>query len=137
MSASLIALLGFAAWAVLLIFIVLLYRTAIVLTGRKPANAWLRGEKPPAEEPALITRIGHAHLNSVENLPIFAAIIAAAAAAGKLPVTDPVALWVVYARIAQSVTHLMGVTHGLVVVRASFFGVQLILYAYMIWGLLR
>jgi uncharacterized MAPEG superfamily protein len=136
MSASLTALLGFAAWAVLLIFVVFLYRTAVVFAGRKAANAWQRAERPPADEPAIITRIGHAHLNTVENLPIFAAIVAAAAAAGKLPVTDTVALWVVYARIAQSVTHLIGTTHWLVVIRANFFAVQLLLYAYMIWGLL-
>jgi uncharacterized MAPEG superfamily protein len=137
MSATLTALLGFATWAVLLVFVVLLYRTGVVFAGKKRANSWLRGEAPPKDEPGLITRIGHAHLNCLEGLPIFAAIVVAAVAAGKLGVTDQVAMWVLYARIAQSVTHMIGVTHWLVFVRANFFTVQLILYAYMIWGLVR
>jgi uncharacterized MAPEG superfamily protein len=137
MSASLVALLGFAAWTIALVLVVLLFRTAIVFAGRKRANSWPRGEKPPADEPGIITRIGHAHQNCLEGLPIFAAIVAAAAAAGKLGVTDPVAMWVLYARVAQSVTHMIGVTHWLVFIRANFFTVQLLLYGYMIWGLLR
>jgi uncharacterized MAPEG superfamily protein len=137
MSASLTALLGFTAWSLSLVFVVLLFRTSVVFLGKKRANSWPRGEKPPAEEPGLITRIGHAHLNTLEGLPIFAAIVLAASVAGKLAVTDAVALWVLYARIAQSVTHMIGVTHWLVFIRANFFAVQLLLYAYMIWGLLH
>ena len=136
MSASLTALLAFAAWAVFLVFIVLLYRTGIVFAGKRRANSWPRGDKPPTDEPGVITRIGHAHLNALEGLPIFAAIILVAGAAGKFNVTDPVAFWVVAARIAQSVTHTIGVTHWLVFIRANFFAVQLLLYAYMIWRLL-
>lgn len=135
MSASLTALLGFTGWTVLLVLGVLLYRTAIVFAGRKKANAWMRGTPPPAGEPGVVTRMGHAHQNALEGLPIFAAIIAVAAAAGRLPVTDAVAMWVLYARIAQSLTHLVGTTHWLVFIRANFFTVQLLLYAYMIWGL--
>jgi len=137
MSASLIALLGFAAWTVLLVFAVLLFRTALVFAMKKKANSWPRGQPPPADEPGIITRIGHAHQNCVEGLPIFAAIVAAATAAGKLGAIDAVAMWVLYARIAQSVTHMIGVTHWLVFIRANFFTVQLLLYAYMIWGLLN
>lgn len=136
MSASLTALIGFAAWAVMLVFVVLLFRTGIVFTGKKPANSWPRGEKPPTDEPGLVTRIGHAHLNCVENLPIFASIVLVAFIAGKLAVTDAVALYVLYARLAQSVTHMIGVTHWLVFIRANFFAIQLLLYGYMIWGLL-
>lgn len=137
MSVSLAALLGFAAWAVLLVFVVLLFRTFIVFTGKKPANSWPRGAPPPADEPGLFTRFGHAHLNTVENLPVFAAIVAVAAFTERLAVTDPVAMYVLYARIAQSVTHLIGVSHWLVFIRANFLAIQLALFAYMIWGLLH
>lgn len=136
MSASLVALLGFAAWTIALVFGVLLYRTGMVTAGKRRANAWTRGEKAP-DEPGVVTRMGHAHQNAVENLPIFAAIVAVAAAAGKLAITDAVAMWVLYARIAQSVTHLIGISHWLVFIRANFFAIQLLLYGYMIWGLLR
>jgi uncharacterized MAPEG superfamily protein len=135
MSASVVALLGFAGWTVLLVFVVLLQRTAVVMFKRTPANSWPRGTTN-SDDPPIIIRIRDAHLNCTENLPIFAAIVAAAAALGKLPATDAVALWVLYARLAQSVTHLIGVTHWLVFARASFFSVQLLLYGWMIWRLL-
>jgi uncharacterized MAPEG superfamily protein len=134
-SVSLIALLGFVGWTVFLVFVVLLIRTVAVFTGRKKANAWPRGQPPPADEPGFVTRIGHAHLNCIESLPVFAALIAVAAASGQLGVTDKVAMWVLYARIAQSVTHMIGVTHWLVFIRANFLAVQLALFAYMTLGL--
>jgi uncharacterized MAPEG superfamily protein len=136
MSASLDALLGFTAWTLVLVFIVLLYRTAIVFTGKQRANAWPRGMPPPAGEPPFFTRVGHAHQNCVEGLPIFAALVAIAALSDQLAITDKLAWWVVAARIAQSVTHMIGTTHWLVFVRANFFAVQLLLYAFMIIGLL-
>jgi uncharacterized MAPEG superfamily protein len=137
MSTSLTALLGFTGWTIALVFVVLLYRTGVVFARRHTANSWPRGQQPPKDEPGIVTRIGHAHLNCLEGLPIFAAIVLVAGAAGKYPVTDPVAMWVLYARMAQSVTHMIGVTHWLVFIRANFFTIQLLLYAYMIWGLLR
>jgi len=136
LSASLMGLLGFAAWAVLLVFVVLLFRTAVVFAGKKRANSWPRGDKAPADEPGIITRIGHAHLNAVENLPIFVALVAIAFASDQLAITDKFAMWVLYARIAQSVTHMIGVTHWLVFIRANFFAIQLLLYGFMILGLL-
>ena len=135
MSTSLTALLGFTAWAVLLVFVVLLCRTLVVFTGKHKANSWPRGEKPPTDEPGLVTRIGHAHLNTLESLPVFAAIVLTAAVTGKAAVIDGIAMWVLYARIAQSVTHMIGVTHWLVFIRANFLAVQLLLFAWMIWGL--
>jgi uncharacterized MAPEG superfamily protein len=136
MSASLDALLVYTAWTVALVFVVLLYRTAVVVTGRRRANAWPRGMPVPADEPPFFTRVGHAHLNCIEGLPIFAALVAIAALSDQLAITDTFAWWVVAARIAQSVTHMIGTTHWLVFVRANFFAVQLLLYALMIIGLL-
>jgi uncharacterized MAPEG superfamily protein len=136
MSASLYSLLGFVAWTLLLVFVVLLYRTAIVFARRKLANSWPRGEKPPTDEPGVITRIGHAHLNCVESLPIFASLVAIAALSGQMQYTDPIAPWVVAARVGQSVTHMIGTTHWLVFIRANFFAIQLLLYGAMMLGLL-
>ena len=81
-------------------------------------------------------RAKHAHLNCLENLPIFAAIVLAGVAMGKAPVVDQVAAWVLYARLAQSTVHLIGVNHWLVFIRANFLVVQAALFLYMIWGLL-
>jgi len=129
------ALLLFAAWTLVLMFTYVGYRVALVLAMKKPANSWGRDDK--ADDPAFITRAKHAHLNCLENLPVFAAIVLAAAALGKSPVVDQVAMWVLVARLAQSAVHLIGVNHWLVFIRANFLLVQAALFAYMIWGLLQ
>jgi uncharacterized MAPEG superfamily protein len=129
------ALLLFAAWTLVLMFTYVGYRVALVLAMKKPANSWGREDK--TDDPAFITRTKHAHLNALENLPVFAAIVVAAVALNKQPVVDQVAAFVLYARLAQSVVHLVGVNHWLVFIRANFLVIQAALFAYMIWGLLQ
>ena len=129
------ALLLFAAWTLVLMFVYVGYRVALVLAMKKKADSWLRGT--PSDDPAFITRAQHAHLNCLENLPIFAAIVLAGAVLGKSAVVDQVAAFVLYARLAQSAVHLIGVNHWLVFIRANFLLVQAALFAYMIWGLLN
>lgn len=131
---SLQALIGFAAWTLLLAVLVLLYRGARIVGGAR-ADSWTRGA-PKLEDPPLVTRITHAHLNCLENLPIFAVLVLSAAALGKGAVTDPYAPWVLYARVVQSTIHLIGVNHWLVTLRAVFWVVQLVLFGLMFAGLL-
>ena len=129
------ALLLFTAWTLVLMLVYVGYRVALVLAMKKPANSWGRDEK--TDDPAFLVRAKHAHLNCLENLPVFAAIVLAAVALGKSPVVDQVAAFVLYARLAQSAVHLIGVNHWLVFIRANFLLIQAALFAYMIWGLLQ
>ena len=128
------ALLLFATWTLVLMFTYVGYRVVLVLAMKKPANSWGRDDK--VDDPAFIVRAKHAHLNALENLPVFAAIVLAAVALDKAPVVDQVAAWVLYARLAQSAVHLIGVSHWLVFIRANLLVVQAALFLYMIWGLL-
>ena len=136
LNATLAALLGFAGWTLILVTLVLFQRTFLVFTGQTKANSWPRGGEPYKGQSDFWTRVGHAHQNCLEGLPIFVAIVLVAYMAGKLELTDKVAMFVLYARIAQSITHLIGTSHWLVFVRANFFAIQLLLYGYMIWGIL-
>src|SRR5262245_33518540 len=129
------ALLLFTAWTLVLMLIYVGYRVALVLSMKKPANSWGRDDQNI--DPAFLVRAKHAHLNCLENLPVFAAIVLAAVALGKSPVVDQVAAFVLYARLAQSAVHLIGVNHWLVFIRANFLLIQAALFAYMIWGLLQ
>ncbi|MEQ1440034.1 MAPEG family protein [Fontimonas sp. SYSU GA230001] len=129
---GMMALLGFAAWTLALVALAVTWRVAEVLRGR-PANSWTRGAA--AEVPGFVKRAEHAHLNCLENLPIFAVIVLVAPAIGKSPVVDAVAAWVLYARIGQSVTHLIGTSHWLVLIRATFYSIQVALFAYLLWSL--
>lgn len=116
-------------------FVYVGYRVALVLAMKKQANSW--GRNQASDDPSFITRAHHAHLNCLENLPVFAAIVLAAVALNKQPVVDQVAAFVLYARLAQSIVHLIGVNHWLVFIRANFLVIQAALFAYMIWGLLQ
>lgn len=127
------ALLGFTAWTLALVLLVVSWRGIGILTGQR-ANSWTRGTENPTT-PGLIRRAEHAHVNSLENLPIFATIVLAAVALSKSAAVDAVACWVLYARIAQSVVHLIGVSHWLVLIRATFYFVQVGLFAYLLWSL--
>ena len=129
------ALLLFAAWTLVLMFLYVGYRVVLVLAMKKKADSWGRDDK--TDDPAFIVRAKHAHLNALENLPVFAAIVLAGVALGKTAVVDQVAAFVLYARLAQSTVHLIGVNHWLVFIRANFLVIQAALFLYMIWGLLN
>lgn len=129
MSASIGALLGFTAWTIALISIVLFYRTGLVMARKTPANSWTRGGQTWSDPP-LITRMIHAHLNCVENLPLVAAVILAAQVMGQGAVTDGLACALLGLRIAQSTTHLIAVNHWMVFIRATFFTGQIAILAY-------
>ena len=130
---SLQALIGFTAWTVLLVLVIFAWRGIEIVINGKKADSWTRGKDVAA--PGLIRRIEHAHINCLENLPVFAAIVLAAAAMGKSAVTEPYAMYVLYARLAQSITHMIGVNHWLVMLRATFWTIQLVLFVVMLVGL--
>lgn len=129
------ALLYYVLWMIVLVLFYAGYRIPLVLTFKKPADAWGRGK--PVEDPGIVVRASHAHANSVENIPLFAAVVLAAAAMGQSAVVDGLAAWVLYARVAQGVVHLIGTSFILVLLRATFFLAQLGLIGYMAWGLLK
>ena len=130
---SMQALIGYTAWTLLLVLVIFAWRGIEIVINGKKADSWTRGRQ--VDEPALIRRIEHAHINCLENLPIFAVIVLAAAAMGKSAVTEPYARYVLYARLAQTVTHIIGVNHWLVLVRATFWAIQLALFVVMLFGL--
>ena len=81
-------------------------------------------------------RLTPARNNSYETLPAFVALAVGAALSGRLAVTDPLAMWVLYARIGQSLTHVVSTSVPAVQVRASFFVVQILIYAWWAFRLL-
>ena len=127
------ALLGFALWTLLLVFVSVNWRVLEVLRGKR-ADSWGRGAA--IDRPAVVVRMEHAHMNCLESLPIFAVLVLAAYVMGKSVVVDGLAFYVLYARLAQSIIHILGVNHWLVLVRATFFTLQVLMFFYMFWRLL-
>ncbi len=127
------ALLGFTAWTLLLVSLVFVYRSLRFVTGT-PVNSWPRGARA-AHDPAWVQRVADAHANCLENLPVFAVIVLAAAALDKTALIAPLAPWVLYARVGQGVAHLLGTSQLLVLARATFWTLQLALFFWMLWAL--
>jgi uncharacterized MAPEG superfamily protein len=119
-------LLGFAVWTLLLLFATVgVYRWSRILTGRMAISAWRADEQQGSD---WYRRAMRAHMNCVENLPIYTAIVVALLAAGVAsPIVDWLAIAILVARICQSTIHLSREQTNLVAsIRFTLFFVQAI-----------
>jgi uncharacterized MAPEG superfamily protein len=129
MSPSALALIGYAAWTLLLLVAIILFRTVLVLKNGYASNSFA----PWGEDVSPFSaRLCRAHANCYENLAVFAALILLAMVTGHGEITDPLARWVLAARVAQSVVHLISTSEMAVNVRVTFLLVQLGIEAYWI-----
>ena len=130
-----VALLAFCAWAILLTAGVLLARGWMMLTGQRRIGEFPGGQPHGGEA---YWRLNRAHLNALENLPVFAAIVLGGAALGvsspRLALLSEV---VVAARIAQSIFHVASAGAVSVSLRFCAFATQLGCFALMIVETLR
>ena len=127
MVATATALIGFAGWFVLLSIALGVYRSALILAGRKAANAFATDGR---DLDPLGQRLTRARDNCFETLPLFAALAVGASIAGRLDITDPLAMWVLYLRVAQSTIHILSTSVPAVMVRATLFFAQVFIYAW-------
>jgi uncharacterized MAPEG superfamily protein len=81
-------------------------------------------------------RLARAHLNCIEGLPVFGGLLAIAIMTQRTSITDPLALWLLGARIVQSSIHLASLSVTAVTLRFTAFAVQLIISVYWAWKLL-
>ena len=129
MTTPLLCLLGFAGWAILLVLALGVVRVSQVLSGKKKANEFPSGTPHGSDRE---WRLNRAHMNTLENLPIFATIVlvggVAGATSGRL---DLLAEIVLAGRIGQSLTHIAAGSNLAVNVRFSFFGAQLVAWILM------
>jgi uncharacterized MAPEG superfamily protein len=127
------ALLGFAAWYLLLTFALGIFRSALVLSGNKAPNTFATDG---SDTSAFGRRLNRARDNCYETLPLFAAIAVAASLMGRIAVLDPLAMYLLYARIGQSVTHLASTSIPAINVRFALFLVQIVIYSVWVVQLL-
>jgi uncharacterized MAPEG superfamily protein len=124
------ALLGFAVWTLLVLFgTVGVYRWSRILTGRVRISEW-QADLP--QDSDWYQRAMRAHMNCVENLPVFASLVLIAALIGLNSQTFELAAVVVLpARMLQSVTHVASGRNRAVLVRFVFFVAQLLCFLIM------
>ncbi len=101
---------------------------------KKAANHWERGK--PVDDPEFLVRAKAAHLNCLENLPLFAALVLIGATTDQSATVNAVAGIIVAARIGQSLAHLIGTSFPLVFIRASLFLTQVALMLYLAFALI-
>ncbi len=130
MSPTAAALLGFAAWSIVLLLALVGFRSVISLRG-KSANSF----KPSGEDlPGLPYRLARAHANCYENLAAAGVVMLYAITNDQTAVTDPFAYAFLGARIAQSLIHIVSTANPMVLVRFTFFLAQQLI---LIFWLLR
>lgn len=134
MNQSLFALLLFVAWTILLIVLVIGYRSIQVLLGKKKSNDFTPGVKHGTER---YWQMSRAQSNAIENLPIFAALVLIGNVAGYVDTMFINACYlVVVARIGQTITHLISTSVIAVNIRFTFYVTQLACFVYLVTKLL-
>jgi uncharacterized MAPEG superfamily protein len=126
MSVPVLILLDFAAWTLMTLFgSIGVYRWSRILTGRASIVEW-RADATQGSE--WYQRAMRAHMNCVENLPIFGALVLALMAIG-LQNTSINALSITFllARIGQTLVHIAApATNASAALRFALFFVQII-----------
>jgi len=132
MSVALATLLGFAGWTLAtLAFTVGVYRLQRIFSGRATMAEWRADVEQGSE---WYRRAMRAHLNCVENLPVYGAIVLTGAFVGVPPMAayDALALTFLAARVGQTLVHVGAPpTERAAAVRFSLFAVQLACMAAM------
>jgi uncharacterized MAPEG superfamily protein len=126
------ALLGFALWTLLVLAITVgWHRWSLILTGRAEIHTFAP-EAPSG--PDWYRRATRAHLNCIENLPVFGAIVFIITTIGlKGPLVDALCIATLAARVVQSCVHISHEqTNAFVAVRFSFYSVQLVSFLALI-----
>ena len=124
MKVPVLVLLGFAAWTLLTLFGTIgVYRWSRILTGRASIAEW-RADQPQGSN--CYQRAMRAHMNCVENLPIYTALVVALMATGLHSSTiDRLAIAILAARVGQTLAHiLLPPTNAAASLRFAFFFAQ-------------
>ena len=116
------ALVLFAVWAMLLVITIGTWRFTQFLTGTVPKGGFNPGAPHGSDA---YWRVNRAHLNAVENLPIFATMVLTGVALNVDAASfQLLANVVLLARVAQSLVHISSGAPLAVLIRFSFYLVQ-------------
>jgi uncharacterized MAPEG superfamily protein len=100
-----LVLLGFAVWTLLSMFASIgVYRWSRILSGRASIAEW-RADVPQGSD--WYQRALQAHMNCVENLPVYTAVVIALVVADlQSAIVDGLAITMLLARVGQTCVHI-------------------------------
>ncbi|QSX42148.1 MAPEG family protein [Shewanella cyperi] len=133
-SPTIIAFLGFIAWALFLLVLMESIRSKMVITKEVAPNGF---NPENSNLSSFMQRLARAHANCIEGLPIFGGLMIAALVTSNAAITDPLAYIFLGARIVQSLIHLASLSPTAVTIRFSAFAVQMIIGVYWCYKLLE
>ena len=129
MGPSVVALVGYIAWMIVLLSMIGLLRVGLTFTGKRAPNSFA---PDGADISPFSNRVCRAHANCYESFPIFGGLLLLALATDASNITDSLALYVLGARILQSLAHLASTSNMLVMIRFTFFLVQVLIGAWWV-----
>ncbi len=132
MNATIVALTGYISWTLFLLVVIAIYRTMLVMKKERLPNAF---KADGSDSPDMGQRLTRAQLNCAESFAFTGGVMLLALATSSSAVTDPLALWLLAARVAQSVVHLVSTSVLAVQIRFAFFLAQVGISGYWLFTL--
>lgn len=121
MNDTIIGLLGYITWILVLLVWIAIYRTLLVAKKEQAVNGF---KADGSNSPPFGERLARAQGNCVESFAFIGGLMLLALATNSAVITNGLALLLLAARLAQSITHLFSTSVLAVQVRFGFFLVQ-------------
>ncbi len=133
MSPTALTFLGYLAWMILILVTLGMYRTSLVLGGKRRANDF----SPTGDDVSPFSnRMCRAHANCYEAFPFFGGLLLFALATDQTAITDGLAYILLAARVVQSLVHIASTSVLAVLLRFTAFLVQVGICVYWLYQFL-
>ncbi len=130
MNLTALALTGYITWFLILLTSIVLIHTVLTLSGKRQANSF----SPEGNDVSdFKLRLHRAHANTLEAMPYIGGLLLLTLATNTTQVTDQLALPLLYARILQSIVHLISTSNLAVMARFTFLSIQLAICFYWVF----
>ena len=121
MNDTIIGLLGYITWILVLLVWLAVYRTVLVAKQQQAVNDF---KADGSNSPSFGERITRAQSNCVESFAFIGGLMLLALATDSAAITNNLALLLLAARLGQSITHLISTSVLAVQIRFAFFLAQ-------------
>ncbi|KXI26856.1 MAPEG family protein [Paraglaciecola hydrolytica] len=121
MNETIIALLGYIAWMVILLVALAVYRSSLVMRRKRAPNGF---KADGSDSPPFGQRLTRAQANCVESFAFIGGLMLLALATDSAVITNGLAYVLLIARLGQSLSHLISTSNLAVQIRFAFFLVQ-------------
>jgi hypothetical protein len=129
MSASIIVLLGYITWILVLLLALASYRSYLSMSG---SFAGLKFKADGTDVPDFGNRLTRAQANCVESFSFIGGVLLLAIATDSTAITNGLAYILLAARLGQSLVHLVSTSNMAIQLRFVLFLVQFSIVAYWV-----